>query len=375
MKQRSAGIIIWLLVITAALCYAGGINTGGSDQGLRIEFEAHEIDNSAVHGVDFIASKTYVDDTFFTLASATSVEGHLASTGTAVHGLGTISTQNADNVAITSGTATLTELTVTGNINGASAIASEAYVNGRITETDASYTLSLSFTTDSVATHAALMSTHGATTIASQAYVDGRITEADASYTLSLSFTADSVATHALLMGTHGATTIASAAHVDQSIATHALLMATHGCAEIASSAFVTQSIATAVAAIPGAASGNEYRLAAGTASESIYLNGTGKDIAVASGSVVYFEFVFQSVASATNVFYAGKVYGTAVASGATAYIVNAPAPEEYYKVNADAFGISAGISGGNLGVYASGTANSLWKIQSTKYWSLDDEP
>jgi hypothetical protein len=41
------------------------------------------------------------------------VAAHAASTGTAVHGLGTMSTQNADAVAITGGTATLTSATLT----------------------------------------------------------------------------------------------------------------------------------------------------------------------------------------------------------------------------------------------------------------------
>jgi hypothetical protein len=187
--------------------------------------------------------------------------------------------------------------------HGCAEIASSAYVDGRITEADASYTLSLGFTTDSVATHAALMSTHGATTIASQAYVDGRITETDASYTLSLSFTADSVATHALLIGTHGATTIASAAHVDQSIATHALLMTTHGCTEIASSAYVDQAIATAVA--PLASFLRAEATIGGTATTTITfttdIDGNAVAIASLSKTILVINGVMQSYSNFTK--------------------------------------------------------------------------
>lgn len=42
--------------------------------------------------------------------------GHTGATGTAVHGLGTMSTQSADSVAITGGVASLSALTTTGNV-------------------------------------------------------------------------------------------------------------------------------------------------------------------------------------------------------------------------------------------------------------------
>jgi len=239
------------------------------------------------------------------------------------------------------------------SVHGVSVVASQAHVD------------------ESIATHAALMAAHGSTVIASQSYVDGRITEADASYTLSLNFATDSVATHSILNATHGSSVIASAAHVDQSIATHALLMASHGCAAIASEAYVDAAVASAGS---GDVSGNEYRLAADTASEPIYLSGTDLGIAVASGSAVRFEIDFIAVASATDTKWGGKVQGMAIASGAIAYLAGSEVTDTW-PLDPGALGIVAGIAGGEVGLYASGTAGSLWKAVRVKSWSLDDEP
>jgi hypothetical protein len=90
-------------------------------------------------------------------------------------------------------------------------------------EANASYTLSLNFTTQSIATHSLLSNSHNSTVIASSAYVDGRITETDASYTLSLGFTTQSIATHSLLSTSHNCTTIASSAYVDTAVSTRAV--------------------------------------------------------------------------------------------------------------------------------------------------------
>jgi hypothetical protein len=253
-------------------------------------------------------------------------------------------------------------------------------VDSRILETDASYTLSLGFTTDSVATHSLLSASHNSTVIASSAYVDGRISECDASNTLALSFTTDSVATHSLLSNTHNSTTIASEAYVTGYAhplggSTTIDLLGTAATFSSTVSATYFHGDGSNLTGISATGlSGNAYRLAAGTASEAIYLNGTSKDIAVASGSNVRFEIDFAVTASGTLTTYGGKLSGLARAWDTTAVLVGSDV-EVFWKENAGLFGISAGISGGNLGVYASGTANSLWKIQSTKYWSLDDEP
>jgi hypothetical protein len=231
-----------------------------------------------------------------------------------------------------------------------------------------------------VATHSLLSASHNCTVIASASYVDGRISECDASNTLALSFTTDSVATHSLLSNSHNSTTIASEAYVTgyaHPLGGSTTIDLLGKAATFSSTVSATYfhgdgSNLTGISAT--GLSGNAYRLAAGTASEAIYLNGTSKDIAVASGSNVRFEIDFAVTASGTLTTYGGKLSGLARAWDTTAVLVGSDV-EVFWKENAGLFGISAGISGGNLGVYASGTANSLWKIQSTKYWSLDDEP
>jgi len=153
------------------------------------------------------------------------------------------------------GSTIYTDLTVVGNttfaglVNGCSSIAS-------LTAVDASHTLDVAFTTQSVATHSLLSNTHNCSEIASKTAVTDLLAQCDASHTLDVAFTTQSVATHSLLSNSHNCSAIASQAYVDAQ-----------------------------VAALGGGFIGNEYTFAGASSSNRLPINGASESIALASGT------------------------------------------------------------------------------------------